>query len=116
MKPEEVKKVAIFGAGTMGPGLAQVFATAGHDVTMYSRKAETIEKAVRVAKANLATFVQQDMLRESDVPAILARITTTRSVEEALPKPILSSKASPRRWMRRRRCTRSLTPSARRGP
>ncbi len=83
MKPEEVKKVAIFGAGTMGPGLAQVFATAGHDVTMYSRKAETIEKAVRVAKANLATFVQQDMLRESDVPAILARITTTRSVEEA---------------------------------
>ncbi|MCE5252868.1 MAG: 3-hydroxyacyl-CoA dehydrogenase family protein [Actinomycetia bacterium] len=83
MKVEEVKKVAIFGAGTMGPGLAQVFATAGYDVTMYSRRAETIEKAMRVTKANLSTFVEEGMLSEDAVPGILARITTTQSVEEA---------------------------------
>lgn len=83
MKVEEVKKVAIFGAGTMGPGLAQVFATAGYDVTMYSRKAETIEKAMKVARANLSTFVEQGMLSEDAVPVILARITTTQSVAEA---------------------------------
>jgi len=83
VKVEEVKKVAIFGAGTMGPGLAQVFATAGYDVTMYSRRAETIEKAMRVTKANLSTFVEEGMLSEDAVPGILARITTTQSVEEA---------------------------------
>ena len=51
MKVADVKKVAIFGAGTMGPGLAQVFATAGYDVTMYSRKAETLEKGMSVDQA-----------------------------------------------------------------
>jgi len=80
---EEVKKVAIFGAGTMGPGLAQVFATAGYDVAMYSRKVETIEKATKVLKSNLSTFVEQGILSEDAVPGILARITTTQSVEQA---------------------------------
>ena len=67
----------------MGPGLAQVFATAGYDVTMYSRKEETLEKAMRVARANLATFVENGLLKEEAVQGILARIKTTQSVEEA---------------------------------
>jgi 3-hydroxybutyryl-CoA dehydrogenase len=83
VKIQDVKKVAIFGAGTMGPGLAQVFASAGYDVTMYSRKEETLEKAMRVAKANLATFVENGLLSEEDVPGILAKIKTTQSVAEA---------------------------------
>jgi 3-hydroxybutyryl-CoA dehydrogenase len=83
VKAEDVEKVAIFGAGTMGPGLAQVFATAGYHVTMYSRKAETLEKALSVAKANLATFVENGLLSEGSVPGVLSRIKTTQSVEEA---------------------------------
>jgi 3-hydroxybutyryl-CoA dehydrogenase len=83
VKVEDVKKVAIFGAGTMGPGLAQVFATAGYDVTMYSRKAETLDKAMSVAKSNLATFAENGLLAESAVPGVLGRIKTTQSVEEA---------------------------------
>jgi 3-hydroxybutyryl-CoA dehydrogenase len=79
----DVKEVAIFGAGTMGPGLAQVFATAGYDVAMYSRKAETLEKAMRVANANIATFVDNGLLEEDQVSGILAKIRTTQSVEEA---------------------------------
>ena len=83
MELEDVEKVAIFGAGTMGPGLAQVFASAGYDVTVYSRKTETLEKAMRVAQANLATFVENGLLPEGAVPGVLARIKTTQSLEEA---------------------------------
>jgi 3-hydroxybutyryl-CoA dehydrogenase len=83
VKVEDIKKLSIFGAGTMGPGLAQVFATAGYEVTIYSRKSETLEKAISVAKANLATFVENGLLAESAVPDVLARIRTTQSVEEA---------------------------------
>jgi 3-hydroxybutyryl-CoA dehydrogenase len=50
---------------------------------MYSRKAETLEKAVRVAKANLATFVENGLLEASAVEGVLGRIKTTQSVEEA---------------------------------
>jgi 3-hydroxybutyryl-CoA dehydrogenase len=67
----------------MGPGLAQVFATAGYNVTMYSRKAETLEKGLSVLKANLGTFAENGLLEESAVAGVLARIRTTQSVEEA---------------------------------
>jgi 3-hydroxybutyryl-CoA dehydrogenase len=80
---DDVKKVAVIGAGTMGPGLAQVFATAGYRVTMYSRTVETLNKAMSVTKSNLATFVEQGMIEEEAVPVVLSRIVTTRSLEEA---------------------------------
>ncbi len=83
VKVEDVKKISVYGAGTMGPGLAQVFATAGYDVTMYSRRAETLEKGMSVAKANMANFVEHGMLTEDQVNEALQRISTTQSVEEA---------------------------------
>jgi 3-hydroxybutyryl-CoA dehydrogenase len=83
VKVDDVKKVAVFGAGTMGPGLAQVFATAGYEVAMYSRKAETIAKAEAVLETNMQTFVEHGLLKAEDVAPALGRITSTRSVEEA---------------------------------
>jgi 3-hydroxybutyryl-CoA dehydrogenase len=83
MKPEEVGKVALFGAGTMGPGIAQVFAVAGYEVAMYSRREETLELALSVLRANTRTFVEHGLLSEEEVAKALGRITLTRSVEEA---------------------------------
>ena len=83
MDVKDVKKVAVVGAGTMGPGLAQVFACAGHSVSLYSRSEATLEKAMSVAAANMQTFVGHGLLSEDDVSAALARITTTQSVAEA---------------------------------
>ena len=78
-----VNKVAIVGAGTMGPGLAQVFACAGHPVSLYSRSEATLDKAMSVAAANMETFTRHDLLSADDVAAALARITPTQSLEEA---------------------------------
>jgi 3-hydroxybutyryl-CoA dehydrogenase len=80
---EDVKKVAVVGAGTMGPGLAQVFASAGHPVSLYSRSEATLERAMSVADANMETFVRHGLLSSDDVTAARARITPTRSLEEA---------------------------------
>jgi len=80
---EGVRKVAVIGAGTMGPGLAQVFASAGHEVALYSRTAATLERALAVTASNLETFVHHGRLRAADVPQILARISTTQSASEA---------------------------------
>jgi len=80
---EDIKKIAVIGAGTMGPGLAQVFAAAGYEVSLYSRTQETLEKAQSVIKTNLSTFIEQGLLEQAAVPAILARINPTRSLDEA---------------------------------
>ena len=72
---KDVKKVAVVGAGTMGPGLAQVFACAGHAVSLYSRSEATLEKAMSVAAANMETFAGHGLLSADEVSAALARIT-----------------------------------------
>jgi 3-hydroxybutyryl-CoA dehydrogenase len=80
---KDIRKVAVFGAGTMGPGLAQVFATAGYDVSLWSRTAATLEKAASVIATNLTTFVDKGLLQAEAVPGIRARISPTQSLEEA---------------------------------
>jgi 3-hydroxybutyryl-CoA dehydrogenase len=79
----DVKKVAIFGAGTMGPGLAQVFATSGYPVALFSRTSATLDKAMSVVAANLATFVERGLIAADSVAGIISRITPTTSLEEA---------------------------------
>ena len=83
MDVNDVKKVAVVGAGTMGPGLAQVFAGAGHPVSLYSRSEATLDKAMSVAASNMETFARHGLLGAGDVAAALARITPTQSLEEA---------------------------------
>lgn len=83
MGVEGVSKVAVIGAGTMGPGLAQVFATAGHPVALYSRTAETLDQGLSIVAANMETFVRHGLLEAADVAPSLARITPTRSLAEA---------------------------------
>jgi len=83
MHVNEVKKVAVFGAGTMGPGLALVFALGGHEVSLYSRKAETLDKAIAMAQESLGTLVSHGTIAAAAADEALARIHPTQSVEEA---------------------------------
>jgi 3-hydroxybutyryl-CoA dehydrogenase len=83
MEVKDIKKIAVFGAGTMGPSLALVFTVAGHDVTLYSRKVETLEKALASVRASLETLVQHGTLGAAAADKAIARIKPTQSVAEA---------------------------------
>jgi 3-hydroxybutyryl-CoA dehydrogenase len=80
---EGAQKIAVVGAGTMGPGLAQVFAVAGHSVSLFSRTSATLERAHTLVAANLRTFVRQGLIPAEEVPAIVARIEPTTSLAAA---------------------------------
>ena len=83
MQVNDVKKVAVFGAGTMGPGLALVFALGGYEVALYSRKQETLDKAMMVARESLPP---SSITAASPWPRPTGRwrmIHPTQSVEEA---------------------------------
>jgi 3-hydroxybutyryl-CoA dehydrogenase len=67
----------------MGPGLAQLFATAGYQVVLFSRTEATLRKAMSVIAGNLATFAERGLVGKETIPAILARITPTQSLDEA---------------------------------
>ncbi len=83
MKAKDIKKIAVFGAGTMGPGLALVFAAAGHDVTLYSRKVETLDRALEAVRANLGTMAKHGTLAATTADSAFARVRPTQHVEDA---------------------------------
>ena len=79
----DIKKIAVLGAGTMGPGIAQVYAMGGYQVTMWTRSESTREKAIASLKAQLDTFEGENLLEEpKDV--IMGRINFALTVEEAI--------------------------------
>lgn len=80
----DIKKIAVLGAGTMGPGIAQTYAMGGCQVTMWTRSESTREKAKVALRAQLDTFVQEGELKDSDARAIYGRVTFAMSVEEAV--------------------------------
>ena len=82
-KLEEVKKIAIIGGGNMGHGCAMVFAAAGYPVGLYSRRAETLQKAVEGMRSDLTFLAERGLGKLEDVEPTVARVATTQDMEEA---------------------------------
>ncbi len=80
----DIKKIAVLGAGTMGPGIAQTYAMGGYEVSMYTRSEATLEKAKVMVRTNLDTFIEEELLTEAEAEEVAARITYTNSVEECV--------------------------------
>ena len=69
-------KVAIIGAGTMGSGIAQVFAVHGsYEVILCDIKIEFAEKGKQNIRNNLSKLVAREKMVQSDMDAALARVT-----------------------------------------
>lgn len=75
--------VAVIGAGMMGPGIAQVFATQGHPVKVYNRTPARLETAKSRVSTNLTSMAEYGLIESANIPSILDRITTTTDLEEA---------------------------------
>lgn len=68
-------KVGVIGAGTMGSGIAQAFAQAGHEVMLSDIKKEFSEGGKEKIHKNLSRLVTKGKMEQADADAILARIT-----------------------------------------
>ena len=95
-------KVAIFGAGTMGSGIAQVFAAKGHTALMYASSVASAQKHKDKLAASLQKRVEKGKMTQEAVDALLANVLVEES--PPAPTPISSSSASRRIWPPRRSC------------
>lgn len=80
----DIKKIAVLGAGTMGPGIAQTYAMGGYDVMMWTRSESTREKAIAALKTQLETFAEEGEIAAADIETIFGRINFAMTVEEAV--------------------------------
>ena len=76
--------VAVLGAGTMGHGIAQVSAMAGHDVCMRDIDEDIVDDGLAAIESNLDGGVERDKLTEAEAAATLDRLSGTTSLEDAV--------------------------------
>jgi 3-hydroxybutyryl-CoA dehydrogenase len=70
-------KVAVLGAGTMGNGIAQVFAQNGHDVVLRDLAQDVLDRARGNIQRSLNKLVEKGRLTAVDRDASLARVRPT---------------------------------------
>ena len=76
-------KVAIVGAGTMGNGIAHVFAQSGWSVRLIDVSYQAIEKGLATIRANLERQVKKGSLDGGAVAEVLARIAPGSALSAA---------------------------------
>jgi 3-hydroxybutyryl-CoA dehydrogenase len=86
MSAGEIKTVAVLGAGTMGNGIAHVFARSGYRVILRDVEQRFLDRALEAIQGNLDREVKKAKITEADKTAALGRIhphTAISSLAEA---------------------------------
>jgi len=78
-----VQKVAVVGGGTMGNGIAQVFATSGFDVQLVDAKSEFVERAIATIGKNVDRVAKKLAWDEAKAKGVLGRIFGGTSLDAA---------------------------------
>lgn len=88
------KTVAVIGAGTMGIGIAQVAASAGHTVLLFDINKRTLEKAKMSLDERLHRRVQQGKANAQSTTELLERITLIHTFNELAPAQLVIEAAA----------------------
>ena len=66
MKLENIRKIGIAGAGTMGSGMAQIFARKGYNVVVTDLKEEFLENSKRLVSIFNSSLIEEGLMTESE--------------------------------------------------
>jgi len=87
MKAEDIRNISIIGAGYMGCGIAQVFASKNYNVYLYNRAhpedTDFFSKRIDNIRSTLSTMASKGVGLESEIEPTISRIKTTTSMDEA---------------------------------
>lgn len=78
-----MKNVTVIGAGTMGNGIAHVFAQCGYQVIICDINQQALDKAMSTIDKNLDRLVQKEKLTSDDKSSTLARLSCDTNLENA---------------------------------
>lgn len=79
-----MKSISVIGSGTMGNGIAHVFAQQGYEVSLVDIKAEFLEKALATISKNMDRQVAKGSISQEDKDTAIAKIATFTSLEEGV--------------------------------
>ena len=71
------QRIGVVGAGTMGNGIAHVFARSGFEVVLYEVEQKALERGLATIRTNLDREAAKGKVDPAEVPAIFTRIQPT---------------------------------------
>lgn len=83
MDVKHIRNISVIGAGLMGHGTAQIFATRGYNVTMQDINNEALSKARQNIRFNLNLMVERGIGHREEIEPSIERIKTTLDLGEA---------------------------------
>ena len=84
MKVEDIKKIAVMGAGDMGHGIAEVALLAGYKVALRDIEQRFVDKGLSRIKGSMDKLVEKQKITEENKKAMLANIETFVDVAESV--------------------------------
>jgi len=87
-------RVAVIGAGTMGNGIAQVFAQQGHAVRLIDVSAEALNKGLETIRGSLARLVKKQAIGADEADRTVARIKVGSVLEDTKDSELVVEAAS----------------------
>ena len=84
MKVEDIKKIAVMGAGDMGHGIAEVALLAGYKVTMRDIEQRFVDRGLSRIKESLEKLLEKQKITEDNKKAMLANIETFVDIAESV--------------------------------
>jgi len=78
-----MKKISIIGAGTMGNGIAQVFAMNNYHVNLIDLNSNSLTNAINRITTNLDRMIKRDIISSDQKTATLDNISTTTDINNA---------------------------------
>ena len=75
------RSVAVIGAGTMGNGIAQTFASHGVPTTLVDLDEALLERGIGAIGKSLGRFVKKEKLTQAQADEIVGRISSSTSME-----------------------------------
>ncbi len=91
---KHMKSISVIGSGTMGNGIAHVFAQHGFEVALVDITSEFLEKALATISKNMDRQVAKGTISQGEKDASLARISTFTSLEEGVKSADLAVEAA----------------------
>lgn len=92
-----MKNIAVIGAGTMGNGIAHVFAQTGFEVQLIDISEKALDKAEATITKNLDRLIKKDKISEADKIATLQRLHKVQDLKTGVQKADLVVEAATER-------------------
>lgn len=79
-----MKNIAVIGSGTMGNGIAHVFAQTGHHVSLIDINQEALDRALQTISKNIDRQVAKGIFSEDEKKEILGRVKTYTELSDGV--------------------------------